>query len=126
MDQITVRDETIDCEARDREDAADSLLKLGRRVADFGPEPCAERAEAFVADGETDFGDGRLLAGEEFLGSIDAHPREKFVRRLAECARKEAMVVIPRKTRFAGGIGEAERLIESGGEKIARLAEATE
>jgi len=95
-------------------------------MADQVAEPGAKRTQTLVADGETDFRDRHTLARQQTLSAIHAQAGEKVVRRLAEGAGEEPVVVIRRETRFPRRICQTERLIEPFRNVVPRAAEAAE
>src|SRR5438309_845007 len=79
-EQETGRDESVGSDSRGWEHAPQRLAELRGRTSDQGAKPGAESPQALIAHGETDFGDGAVILGEQLFRAVDAAAGQEIVR----------------------------------------------
>jgi hypothetical protein len=107
------------------EDVADLPLELDGTLPVAGTELGRERAEALVADLETDVCDG-ALGGEQLAGTVHAKAGKEVVRGFTKRGSKESMKVELRETGFACRVLQQDTGLVLGCEKIATAAQTPE
>src|SRR5438067_173344 len=95
--QETRRHETVRRERRAREHPPQGPPELRWRPSYLAAKQRAERTQALVPHRQADLGHCALLAREQLPGAVDAAPRLKLVRRLAEGAHEHAVKVVGRE-----------------------------
>jgi hypothetical protein len=106
------------------EGAAGFATKLGRRQTSGPAKPCAEGAEAFIADCQANLSDIVIASEEQLAGFLNPSMRQELMRCLAKGAGEHSLKVEGRQAGFPGRFFERDTAIIVSGDIIAGAAEA--